>query len=355
MGGVERVIEAVAPRLVQRGHDVTVYCADWAEQGAQTYNGVMLRRIPSIRHQYFDTIGRSALATLREIGGKSDVVHYHGSGSAPLALLARLFGKKVIVTVHGLDWQRRKWNVAARLFLQAGEWAAVRAPHRTVVVGQGLRDELKRRYNASPQVIHNGAEARPTRAPDRIRELGLRGDDYFLYLARIVPEKQPHLLIQAFKALDDRRGQKLVIAGADWHSKDYAAEVRAMAAEDPDIIFLGAVEEAMLEELYSNCRAYVLPSEVEGMSLSLLDGLAYGACNICSDIPANIEVVADTGMPFRCGDAADLRAKLEIAAHDEEIVQAKRHAARRRMSEAFSWDKIAGEWDALYRDVTGCH
>ncbi|HVY83772.1 MAG TPA: glycosyltransferase family 4 protein [Caulobacterales bacterium] len=351
MGGVERVIEAVAPRLVARGHDVTVYCADWAEERLSSYQGVQLRRVPSIRHQYFDTIGRSALATFREIASKSDVVHYHGSGSAPLALLARLFGKKVIVTVHGLDWQRRKWNAAARLFLQAGEWAAVRAPHRTIVVGEGLRQELRARYGADPQVIPNGAEARKGRAPERIGALGLKGDDYFLYLARIVPEKQPHLLIEAYGALKDRRGVKLVIAGADWHSKDYAAHVRALAAQDPDIHFLGAVDEAMLEELYANCRAYVLPSEVEGMSLSLLDGLAFGACNICSDIPANLEVIADAGLPFRGGDVGDLSAKLDIALCDQAEVQRLRQAARRRMSEDLSWDKIAGDWDALYRDV----
>ncbi|HVZ98876.1 MAG TPA: glycosyltransferase family 4 protein [Caulobacterales bacterium] len=351
MGGVERVIEAVAPRLVERGHDVTVYCADWAPTRVRDYHGVTLKHVPSLRHQYFDTIGRSALATLREIVGASDVVHYHGSGSAPLAPLARLFGKKVVVTVHGLDWQRRKWNWAAQQFLQAGEWAAVKAPHRTIVVGEGLRRELRSRYGADPQVIPNGAEARPRRAPDKIRAHGLRGDDYFLYLARIVPEKQPHLLIEAFRAMDDRRGLKLVVAGADWHSKDYAERVRKLAAETDDVLFLGAVDEPTLEELYSNCRAYVLPSEVEGMSLSLLDGLAYGACNICSDIPANIEVVADTGLLFRCGDVGDLRDKLDRAARDEAEVQARRHAARRRMSEDLSWDRIADAWDSLYREL----
>lgn len=350
-GGVERVIEAVAPRLAAMGHEVTVYCADAKGEHPAEWRGVKLAYSKGIQSKYFDTISRSVLATLREALGRHDVVHYHSSGSAPLAILPRLFGKKVVVTVHGMDWQRRKWNVFGRWFLQLGEWAAVRFPHRTVVVGPDLKTWLDDKYGSDVTYIPNGVEERLHHAPTRLAEKELEARKYVLFLARLVPEKQVHTLIEAWMGLADKHGMKLAIAGPSWHSVDYAEGLKTQAAGDPSVTFLGEVDEELLEQLYGNCYAYVLPSEVEGMSLSLLDGMAFGACVICSDIAPNLAVVGDAGLSFRVLDAANLRARLAEIMADPDRAEQLRIAARKRISEEFTWDRVAQHWDALYRDV----
>jgi glycosyltransferase involved in cell wall biosynthesis len=352
-GGVERVVEAVAPLLAARGHDVTVYCATWSETRAPDYRGVKLRYAPSVRSKVLDTFVRSAFATVSAMFGPAQILHYHSSGSAPLALLARLAGKKVVVTVHGSDWARSKWGAFGRLFLQFGEWCAVRFPHRTVVVGPDLKSELDARYKTRTVLIANGVEDRLQRAPQESRALGLEPRNFVLFLARLVPEKQCHTLIEAWLGLENRGGAKLAIAGPSWHSAEYAQSLRAMAQHDPSVVFLGEVSEMMLEELYANCTAYVLPSEVEGMSLSLLDAMAFGACVICSDIPANAYVVADAGLTFPVGDVAALRERLRAVLGDPQRAEALRAAAKARISSEFHWSKITEQWEALYFQVMG--
>jgi glycosyltransferase involved in cell wall biosynthesis len=351
-GGVERVIEAVTPRLVALGVDVTVYCASWSKYREPSYRGVKLRYIYSIPTKYLDTIVRSLLSTLRDILGPSDIIHCHGSGSAPLALLARMFGKKVVVTVHGLDWQRRKWSIFGRWFLTLGERAAIKLPHQTIVVSQELKRALDSQYGGKVLYIPNGVEERPQRAADKILQLDIAPRKYILYLARLVPEKQCHVLIEAFKKIADKAGFKLVIAGPTWHSEEYVASLRTLAGADPAILFLGEVDEALLEELYSNCYAYVLPSEVEGMSLSLLDAMAFGSCVVASDIAANADLVGDSGILFETGNASDLSAKLADVIANADRAEQYRDKARRRMTSEFNWDRISRQWEAVYVSLT---
>lgn len=352
-GGVERVIEAIAPRLVNHGYDVTVYCDGWSDYKEKTWKGVKLDRVASLKHKYLDTIVRSALASLKEIFGGSQIVHIHGSGSAPLALVARLVGKKTVVTVHGMDWQRRKWNWIGKMALQFGEWSAIKFPHRTVVVGPDLKTWLDAKYKSDVLYIPNGVEIRPRREPNKILEMGLQGRNYVLFLARLVPEKQVHLLIEAWKMLADKHGMTLAIAGPTWHSVEYAAHLKELAGDDASIQFLGEVDEVTLEELYGNCYSYVLPSEVEGMSLSLLDALAFGACAICSDIPPNVQVLGDAGVAFKSLDATDLRDKLAMLMADPEWAERLRVAALARATADFGWDEVVKQWDKLYVEVMG--
>jgi glycosyltransferase involved in cell wall biosynthesis len=350
-GGVERVVEAVAPRLAARGHDVTVYCAATGPNDPKEYMGVKLRHIRSPRSKHLDTLARSFFATLKEIFAGNQIVHYHASGSAPLAIVPRLMGKKVVVTVHGLDWQRRKWNIFGRLFLQFGEWAAMRLPHKTVVVGPDLKTALDGLYKSDVLLIPNGVEDRVARPAKEILERGLAPRGYVLFLARLVPEKQCHTLIEAWMGLAEKHGYKLAVAGPSWHSEDYAAGLKEMAKNDPSVVFLGEVSEAMLEELYSNCIAYVLPSEVEGMSLSLLDAMAFGACVIASDIPPNAYVVADAGLTFPVRDTAALRACLKRVVDDPAEAERLRGLAKARINAEFRWDQVTLKWEELYRKL----
>ena len=351
-GGVERVLEAVAPRLADRGYNVTVYCA--AKEGSdkpKSWRGVALAYSRGVQSKYFDTISRSIAASVREVFGTSDIVHYHSSGSAPLAILPRLFGKKVVVTVHGMDWQRRKWNIFGKLALRFGEWAAIKFPNRTVVVGPDLKTWLDKKYGVDVLYIPNGVEERRQRPPKRIYEVGLEARKYILFLARLVPEKQVHTLIEAWMGLADKNGMTLAIAGPSWHSQDYADGLKRQTEGDPTVKFLGEVDEELLEELYGNCYVYVLPSEVEGMSLSLLDAMAFGACVICSNIAPNLAVVGEAGLSFRVRDGADLRARLAEIMSDPLRANQLRYAAQARISAEFTWDAVTDRWDRLYCEV----
>ena len=350
-GGVERVLEAVSPRMARSGRvKVRVYCARWLAYEGDEYEGVELRRVTGLRTKHGDTFTRSVIATFLELWSGSDVVHYHSIGSAPLALLPRLFRKKVVVTVHALDWQRSKWGVLARTFLRFGEWASVKFPNRTVVVGEEIKSYLEETYGHPVVHIPNGAETRVHRAPRLIHDFGLEEQRYFLFLARLVPEKAVHVLIEAFRRLPPDIDVKLALAGPAWYEPEYDQRLRDLAGDDPRVVFLGEVDGELLEELYSNCLAYVLPSEVEGMSLSLLDALAFGCCIITSSIEPNARLVADAALVFETGDVTALEHRLLDVVQNPELVDELRAAATDR-GKIYTWDSIADDWADLYTEL----
>ncbi len=352
--GAERVLESVCPRLVAQGDvDVRVYCPQWLEYGEPSYRGVTLTRVGGLRTKYGDTFTRSLLATLHELRSGGDVVHYHSIGSAPLALLPRLAGKRVVVTVHALDWQRSKWNGVGKWYLRFAEWASLRFPHRTVAVSEALRDDLQARHGRPVTYIANGAEPRHHRAVDDIAQFGLEANKYVLFVGRLVPEKGTHLLIEAFRRLPPELGLKLAIAGPAWYESDYDRRLRQLADGDDRVVFLGEADDDRLAELYSNCAAYVLPSDVEGMSLSLLDALAYGAPIVTSSIPPNADLVGEAGAIFEAGNADALHDALHEVLTEPILAEKLRAAALARAGGDFDWDRIAPQWATVYHDLCG--
>lgn len=352
-GGVERVLEAVAPRLARTERaDVTVYCASWLDYDGDEYRGVRLRRVKGLRTKYGDTITRSVIATFRELIGGSDIVHYHSVGSAPLAIVPRLFGKRVVVTVHALDSQRSKWNSIGRQFLRFGEWASVRFPHVTIAVGQDIKDYLEREYGRPVEFIPNGAEKHAPVEATTLEERGLVPGKFVLFVGRMVPEKGVHHLIEAFRALPDEIDRQLALTGPIWYETEYHSMLTSLIDDDPRITFVGLADDALLAELYSTCACFVLPSDVEGMSLSMLDALAYGAPIVTSSIAPNTNLVEDAALIFPAGDADGLRRCLEDVLTDPELAADLRERARQR-SKFYDWDIIADAWADRYDEMTG--
>jgi glycosyltransferase involved in cell wall biosynthesis len=347
-GGVEKVLESVCPRLATRGGAVRVYSANWRYRRPARYRGVELRPVPSVRTKHADTISRSFVATLRELRSDAQIVHYHGMGSAPLAILPRLFGKRVVVSVHAVDWRRSKWGGVARSALRFGEWASVRFPHLTVAVADEVRRDLAGRRRGRIEVIPNGAEPRDHVDPRGLEQFGLASDRFVLFVGRLVPEKGAHHLIEAFRRLPQDRDVKLALAGPAWYESDYGQRLRELAGDDPRIVFLGEADGDQLATLYSHCRAFVLPSDVEGMSLSLLDSLAYGCATMCSDIPANTDVVDDGALVVPAGDVDAIAEGLGRLVDDDDLVRDLRARAHSRAREEFDWDRIADTWSETY-------
>jgi glycosyltransferase involved in cell wall biosynthesis len=365
-GGIERHVEELGARLAARGHRVTVHCrlnytgpqrekCEVVSRRLWRHRGMDLRLMPSVGTKHLDAITHTALAAFREIFGGHDIVHFHALGPSLLSFLPRLSGHRIVATVHGLDWQRRKWGSLAKMALRTGEWTITHFPHRTIVVSKTLHEHFRHVHRRETVHIPNGVDLPELRPPREITERwGLRGGDYVLFLSRLVPEKRADVLIRAFRGLPTAR--RLVIAGGSSMSDDHVAALREMARGDERILFTGNVTGNLLAELMSNAFVFILPSEMEGLPIVVLEALSYGRCVLASDIEVNREVLAPGGEPwgrlFRVNDAESLRAELAALEADPDAVEALGRAARGRVASAFSWDRIADQTEALYRELT---
>ncbi len=355
-GGVEIVVGKLAARMAAQGHEVTCYNRsghhvsgkEFDSKGLKEYRGVRLITVPALPIKGFAAMTASLIASVRAAFGRYDVVHFHTEGPCATIWLPKLMGKRCIATIHGLDHLRGKWGWVARNYILLGEKAAARFADEIIVLSEGVQQYFREHYGRETTLIPNGfPKAKPRAAELITQRFGLKGEDYILYLGRITPEKGLDCLIEAFRRLDT--DQKLVIAGGSSDSAEYFAKVRAAAAEDPRIIFTDFVQGALLEELYSNAALYVLPSELEGMPISLLEAMSYGNCCLVSDIPENRDVIRGCGVTFRQGDAADLRAKLaELLTHPEMLEQCRRAAGQRSGCHP-GWDEVVSQTLRLYQ------
>ena len=317
-GGIEIVVEEISTRLAARGHDVYVYnrkgnyvhgSGDYCKK-IKEYKGVKIIHIPTVKVKGLDALVYSFFAVVRALFGRYDVIHFHAEGPGVMILFSRLFKIRSVATVHGLDWQRAKWGSLARKYIKYGEKVIVSRADEIIVLSSNNQKYFLDNYSRNTNFIPNGVNKPNTRKASLITEkYDLHGNDYLLFLSRLVPEKGLDYLIDAFKQI--KTDIKLVIAGGSSHSSDYEIRIRKKVADDRRIMLTGFVQGELLEELFSNCKAYIMPSDVEGMPLSLLEAMSYGCSCLVSDIPENIEVVGDFAITFKKSDTADLQEKLE--------------------------------------------
>lgn len=348
--GIETYYEEVGSRLVQRGHQVVAYCRTYFTPDVPHHRGVTVRRLPSLRSKHLETISHSVLSTLDCLPRGFDIVQYHAIGSAPLALIPRLLGRRTVVSVRGLDWQRAKWGLVARNVLRLGEWASVRCPTTAIVVSSSLQRHYEATHGKRPHFIPNAVVTGPRRPIDFLAQYGLEGDDFIVFAARISPEKGLHDLLEAWRPLAGR-GKKLLVAGGSSYTGGYIAEVQAQAGDD--VLFLGKVDRTAMEELYSNCFAYILPSYMEGLSVGLLEAVSYGCCVLCSNIRENLEVVDEAALTFAPGDVPAMRAQLERLLDEPALAETQRRKARQQAERQADWDEVAERTEALYLDLVG--
>ena len=356
-GGVEVVVEALSAGMAALGHSVTCYNraghhvsgAEHELTAGSVYRGIRLITVPSVERKGYAAVISSFFAALRSAFGKYDVVHIHAEGPAFFCFLPKLFGKRVIVTVHGLDWQREKWNGGfAAKFIHMGERSAVRFADEIIVLSENVRQYFLDTYGRATRFVPNGVSAPTLESPRLIAEKwGLQKDSYILYLGRIVPEMGETYLIEAFKQV--KTDKKLVIAGGSSDTDRYLKELQTLAAEDARILFTGFVQGRLRDELYSNAYLYCLPSDLEGMPLSLLEAMSYGNCCLVSDIPECTEVVEDKAVSFRKSNVEDLRQKLQaLCDHPEMVSDYKKNAAGFILNK-YGWDDVVEKTLALYR------
>lgn len=317
-GGVERHVEELGARLSERGHDVVVHCrSSYAHSTATRYRGMTLRTMPTPRRGGIEALAHSGLAATASLWGHFDVVHYHALGPGIFAPLTRAAsGSAVVLTVHGLDDERAKWGPAGRRVLRTGRWLSTWCPDATVVVSKDLQRTYAELHGRLTDYISNGLPPHAEFAGGLLAGFGLEEDGYAVFVGRLVPEKDPGLLIEAYR--DVPGTMPLVIVGESSHTDKYVGHLRRLAASDPRVRFVGHRDGAELAALRAGARVFVQPSRLEGLPLSLLEAIADDVPVLASDIPPHREVLsgmaeAGTFLTFRAGDRGALAEALITA------------------------------------------
>ncbi len=359
-GGVEIVVEELAVRMAQKGYQIDAYNRyghhvsgkkydeEYGRGNRKIYKGIRVRIIPTFHSSKLNAIVYSFLASVRALFTRYDVIHYHAEGPCAMLWIPKLFHKRIVVTIHGLDWQRAKWGNFASYVIKFGEKMAAKHADEVIVLSQNVQQYFQDTYGRKTHFIPNGISRPEKKEANLITEkFGLEKDGYFLFLARIVPEKGLHYLIEAFEQIPTDK--KLVIAGGNSQALSYMEKIHKMAAKDKRIVMTDFVQGQILEELYSCAYAFVLPSDVEGMALSLLEAMSYGNCCLVSDICENTEVVEEKALSFQKGNVKDLKEKLEYLLQHPEVVESYKTQSADFICEKYNWDEVVEQTLQLYR------
>ncbi len=355
-GGVEIVVEELSTRFADMGHDVVCYNRkghhvsgkQFDTEKISDYKGVKVKSVLTVQKGGLAAMSSSAVAALKAAFGKYDVVHFHAEGPCAMLWLPKLFGKRCIATVHGLDHKRAKWGKFASAYILAGEKCAVKFADEIIVLSEGVKEYFKEKYGRETVFVPNGISVAEKKDADIIKQkFDLEKDSYILYLGRLVPEKGIGYLIEAYKNLNTDK--KLVIAGGSSDTASYEAELKFSAKDNENIIFTGFVQGDLLSELYSNAYVYALPSDLEGMPLSLLEAMSFSNCCLTSDIGECTDVIEDMGVTFKKGDVADLTGKLQFLCGNPDIVESYKQKSAGFICEKYNWDDVVQKTLQIYK------
>lgn len=356
-GGVEIVVYELSKRMVSLGHEVTVYNRKGKhvldkkikQEKIKELDGIKVKEVFTIDKKGLAAMTSSFFATICVLFSKSEIVHYHAEGPCAWMWIIKWFSKKkVIATIHGLDWQRAKWSGFATKYIKHGEKVAVKYADEIIVLSKNVQDYFKKEYNRKTVFIPNGVSKPEVLKPSIIKEkFKLKKDDYILFLGRMVPEKGIHYLIEAFNNI--KTDKKLVIAGGASDTDTYYQELKDLAKDNKNIVFTGFVQGKELDELYSNCYIYSLPSNLEGMPLSLLEAMSYGNCCLTSDIPECATVIEDKGVTFKKSDVKDLTKVLQYLCDNPKKVDKYKKESQDYILSRYNWDDVVDKTLKLYK------
>lgn len=355
-GGVEIVVEELATRMVLLGHQVTCYnrsgkhALDKRQKSNQLkeYKGIQLEKVFTIDRKGLAALTSSFFGTIKILFSNVNLVHYHAEGPCVWMWMIKWFtSKKIITTVHGLDWQRAKWGKFATKYIKLGEKMAVKYADEIIVLSRNVQKYFEENYNRETRFIPNGVNKPPVlNANIILKKYNLKKNQYILFLGRIVPEKGVHYLIESYCQLNTNK--KLVIAGSASDTDSYFCYLKKIAKNHSNIIFTGFVQGEELDELYSNAYIYCLPSDLEGMPISLLEAMSYGNCCLVSDIQECSEVVEDKGVFFQKSNTKDLINALQILLNDEDKVEYYKKITKKFVLKKYNWDNVVNQTLKIY-------
>jgi glycosyltransferase involved in cell wall biosynthesis len=345
-GGFETFAEELSVRLAAKGYAVSVYCrkgnSDWS---GPFYKGVRLITLPTVKHKYFDTIAHTFLSAWHVSFSDTDIVYICNAINSVFAIVPRLFGKRVIINVDGLEWKRAKWNKLGKWAYQASEWIATKLAHVIISDSKAVQDYYRQRFNKETTNISYGAQRKEAPGADAVLEkYGLKERNYILYISRLEPENNALMMIKAYEKI--KTDMPLVIVGAAPYGREYIDKLRS--TKDPRVKFLGGIYGDGYCALQSHAYFYLHGNEVGGTNPALLEAMAFGNCVVAIGVPFNKEVVAEAGFCFEPGDEVDLRNKMEHLLGHPEIVEQYRSLAQKRISIFYNWDEVANQYEHLF-------
>ncbi|MCR4439426.1 MAG: glycosyltransferase [bacterium] len=344
-GGFETFAEEMAPRLVQLGHEVTVFGrSNNVDYPHPFYKGVRLRVLPTIRHKYLDTVFHTLVCVLASFFTPYDVVLICNSANSLFSFIPRLTGKKVVVNVDGLEWKRKKWNWLGKAFYRVSEVLATILPNAIVTDARSIQQYYLTRFGKASTYIPYGVPEERVLTKETLQRLGVQPRRYLLYVSRLEPENNAHLVIEAFERV--RTDMPLLIVGDAPYSQDYIRRLRSTC--DPRIIFTGYVFGQGYKELQSHAYLYMQATEVGGTHPALLEGMGFGNCVVALDVPEHREVLGDAGIFFVARPSDDLVGKLQYLVDHPQVVEQYRQKVRERARACYSWDAVTRSYERLF-------
>ncbi|MDD3284950.1 MAG: glycosyltransferase family 4 protein [Patescibacteria group bacterium] len=347
-GGVEAHVENLAIQMVKKGHDVYVYTRSYyTDKNLKEYKGIKLISIRTIKSKNFDAIIHTFLSTIHALFQNYDIIHYHAVGPSLLSFIPRIFSRaKIVGTFHCKDRFHKKWGFFAKFMLKLGEYAVITFPHKTIFVSPDLKNDYKK-----GEFIPNGFEIKKDYNTNEIEKLNIIPKKYFLVVSRLIAHKGIQYAIEAFKKLNNNNYQ-LIIVGDTFHDEKYSDKIKNLANDNPNIILTGNQTGNTLNQLFTNAFCFLIPSEGEGLSITLLEAMGHGIPTIASNIEGN-RIFIDKNLVYSFEDKnyLDLYKKINyLISHYEEATK-KADETKQYIIKNFSWEIVSDKIEKLYKSL----
>jgi len=347
-GGFETFAEQLGSRLVDRGHQVTVYGrSSSVPAGVREFRGMRVVRLPAPRSKYLETVVHSVFAAAHAAVHRYNIVYVCNSANVPAVILLLLARKRVVLNVDGLEWQRAKWNRLGRAYYRACAAVAARLPAHVVTDARVIQRHYVEAYGRTTHYFPYGTDLHKTPDDGLLETLGLTPYGYVLFVSRLEPENNAHVAIEAYRSL--QTDAPLAIVGDAPYASAYIASLRRTS--DPRVRFLGAIYGHGYRVLQSNALAYIQATEVGGTHPALVEAMGAGNAIVANDVPEHRETLGEAGLYYLGTDVLAGRIQ-QLLDHPEEE-QALREAARRRAAEMYSWDTITDDYERWFEELIG--
>ncbi len=350
-GGIEAHVENLAVEMAKRGHEVYVYARpNYTDKNLKEYKGVHIINLPSISTKHFDAISHTFISSIHACFQNYDIIHYHGVGPSLMSFIPRIFSRaKVIGTFHCMDRFHQKWNRIAKSFLLLGEYTVCKFPHKTIAVSPIIKDYAKKHFKKEIVEISNGFSVTKNQNTDKLEELNIKPKKYFLAISRIIAHKGLQYLIEAFNKLENNEYQ-LVIVGDTFHNAEYSEYIKKLSDSNKNIILTGQQQGEALNQIFTHAFCFVIPSEGEGLSITLLEAMAHGLPTIASIIDGNqCFIDKDLVYSFENKNVNELQNRMQYIISNQQQAIEKAKNTEKYIREHYSWDVVANEIEKLYK------
>jgi len=349
-GGFETNAEITATELAKRGHEVVVYCRGYRKRRPKKWKEVKLTYLPSIESRNLSTISHSTLSALHAIFRRFDVIHLYNVGNSHLIPLLRLFGKKVVVSVDGVEWRRKKFGVFGSMWMHISEKFALWFANSIIVDSLKVGEYYRNQYDVDTVYVPYGSNIL-NGGPDTgiLGKLGLTSKRYLLFVGRFIPEKGVDKLLKAYGRV--QTDMPLVVVGDNPYDREYNEMLKRVAP--PGAIFPGAIYGEGMAELYANSYLFISPSELEGTSPALLEAMGAGTCVVVNGIPEQLETIGDAGVHYKVNDLNDLTRKLQELVDNPDLRDRYAKRTQKRVMKYYRWDDVIDRYEGLLKETAG--